>query len=476
MSHQRLALAGILALSACKSPDATPVADHAAAAELQALLDQAVTAGLPGISAAVANSTGVVWTGVAGQADLEAGTPVRADMLFGVGSITKTFAAVVVLQLAEEGRLDLNATAASLLGAAVDGIPNADQATIAQLLNHTGGVPSWEDDSAWIHEGRGDRLDPTRIWGKTATLTYIRGHQPLAPPGKAFSYANTNFTLLGMVIEKVTGADAGDEIHRRILVPLGLADIHLEGFEPVPEARVAHRYHWATPTFRHDAGINPAFPEIRPGLIDASRSNLSVEWTAGGMVATARDLARYAVALRDGRLLKPESMKFLTEWFPAGTGDHRPQRGWARLHRIVLLGGGRRRSGRGGVERGIDARDQCRHRVRRRGAGARDRLPGRTAAALHRAGDEGRRRPVGIDASRLPLEPRWPGSTVQPAGEPGKSTRKVISVLRAWGAQPSWLHRSGPRPHGSAPSGPARRSPRPRGCRWLVARFHRGSS
>ncbi len=84
-------------------------------------------------------------------------------MLFGVGSITKTFAAVVILQLVEEGRLDLHATAASLLGVAVAGIPNADQATIAQLLNHTGGVPSWEDDPAWIHEGRGDRLDPGRI-------------------------------------------------------------------------------------------------------------------------------------------------------------------------------------------------------------------------------------------------------------------------------------------------------------------------
>jgi len=118
----------------------------------------------------------------------------------------------------------------------------------------------------------------------------------------------------------VTGEEAVDEIHRRILTPLGLEDIHLEGFEPVPPGQLAHRYHWATPTFRQDAGVNAAFPEVHPGLIDASSSNLSVEWTAGGMVATARDLALYAVALRDGRLLKPESMKFMTEWSPAGEG------------------------------------------------------------------------------------------------------------------------------------------------------------
>ena len=317
-----LALVGVTATSACRSRPNADLPNHSgSAAELQAMMDSAIAAGVPGISAAVANRGGVVWTGVAGKADVQTGAPVRPDMLFGVGSITKTFAAVVILQLAEEGRLDLNATAASLLGDAVAGIPNADRATIAQLLNHTGGVPSWEDDPAWIHEGRGDRLDPARIWGKTATLPYIRGHAPLAPPGEKFSYANTNFTLLGMVIEKITGKEAVDEIHRRILTPLGLNDIHLEGFEPVPADRLPHRYHWATPTFHREAGVNGAFPEVRPGLIDASRSNLSVEWTAGGMVATARDLALYAVALRDGRLLKPESMRFLTQWFPAGDGE-----------------------------------------------------------------------------------------------------------------------------------------------------------
>lgn len=291
-----------------------------AATELAELLDEAVSKGVPGISAAVATRDGVVWRGVAGKADLQSGEPVRPEQLFGVGSITKTFVAVVILQLVEEGRLDLNATAASILGAAVNGVPNADQATIAQLLNHTGGVPSWEDDPTWIREGRGEALNVSRIWGKPDTLPYIKGHDPLAAPGAAYSYANTNYTLLGMIIEKITGQDAVSEIQRRILVPLGLKDIYLEGFEPVPQTRLSHRYHYATPQFRATAGVNAAFPEVRPGLIDASRSNLSVEWTAGGMVATPRDLVLFARALRDGRLLKPQSMSFMTEWIPAGNG------------------------------------------------------------------------------------------------------------------------------------------------------------
>jgi D-alanyl-D-alanine carboxypeptidase len=121
-----------------------------------------------------------------------------------------------------------------------------------------------------------------------------------------------------MIIEKVTGKDAVDEIYRRILEPLGLKDIYLEGFEPVPRDRLPHRYHWATPDFRRDAGVNAAFPEVNSGLIDVTHSNLSVEWTAGGIVATARDLALYGAALRDGKLLKPKSMQFMTQWFPTG--------------------------------------------------------------------------------------------------------------------------------------------------------------
>jgi D-alanyl-D-alanine carboxypeptidase len=294
---------------------------RSAASQLQALLEEGVSKGIPGISAAVATSKGVVWTGTAGKANLDTGEPVQPDMLFGIGSITKTFVAVVILQLMEEGKLRVDDTAAGILGKAVEGIPNADKATIAQLLNHTGGVPSWEDDPVWIREGRGKDLDPKRLWGKPDTLAYIKGHAPLFPAGEKFSYANTNYTLLGMIIEKLTGQDAVSEIQRRILTPLGLKNIYLEGFEPVPADKLPRRYHWATPDFIKTAGVNEAFPEVRLGLIDASASNLSVEWTAGGMVATARDLALYGAALRDGELLKPESMKFMLTWFPKPAWD-----------------------------------------------------------------------------------------------------------------------------------------------------------
>lgn len=307
----------LILVSACSTrPNGESIDPRRVPADsLQTLLEAGVARGIPGLSAAIATSDGIVWSGTAGLADIEAAVPVRPDMLFGIGSITKTFVAVVILQLAEEGRLDLDGTASGMLGAAVDGVPNADRATIAQLLNHTGGVPSWEDDPIWIREGRGADLDVARVWGKTETLDYIRGHDPLDDPGASYSYANTNYTLLGMIIEAVTGNDAVAEIHRRILEPLELMDIHLEGFEPVPSEQLPHRYHWATAEFDSVAGVNAAFPRVRPDLFDASASNLSVEWTAGGMVATARDLALYTQALSQGRLLSPESMAFLMDWF-----------------------------------------------------------------------------------------------------------------------------------------------------------------
>jgi D-serine dehydratase len=288
------------------------------AIHLQALLADAVSVGIPGTSAAVATRDGVVWTGTSGAANVRTGESVRADMLFGIGSITKTFLAVVTLQLVEERRLRLDDSAASVLGDVAVGTANAEHATIAELLNHTSGVPSWEDDPIWIRDGRGASLDVNRMWGKSDTLAYIKGHLPSTAPGEIYSYSNTNYTLLGLLIEKVTDAGAVGEIRKRILEPLGLKDIYLEGFEPIPQDRLSHRYHWATPDFRRDAGVNTAFTEVRPGLIDVSGSNLSVEWTAGGMVATARDLALYGAALRDGKLLSPQSMQFLTQWFPAG--------------------------------------------------------------------------------------------------------------------------------------------------------------
>jgi len=284
---------------------------------LNSLLQEAVDSGIPGVSVAIANSESLLWSGVAGKADIITNAPVQADHLFGIGSITKTFVAVIILQLVEEGSLSLDKTAVDILGDEVAGrVPNAELATIAQLLNHTGGIPSWEDDPLWVKEGRGAEQQVNRLWTPEQTLPYIEHSPVMNAAGEKYAYANTNHTLLGLIIEKVTGNKIVDVIHQRILKPLNLSDIYLEGFQAVPSERLSKRYHYSTPEFKSNAGIHSSFPEVREGLIDVSTSNLSVEWAAGGMVATASDLARYAAALQAGQLLQPQSMSFVKDWFP----------------------------------------------------------------------------------------------------------------------------------------------------------------
>ena len=126
-------------------------------------------------------------------------------------------------------------------------------------------------------------LDVERIWGKSDTLPYLVWHVAIAPPGQKYSYSNTNYTLLGMIIEKVTGNDVVREFHERIITPCALTDVFLEGFEPLPlRDRLPRRYHWATAEFRRDAGINAGLSASAEDLIDVSASNRRLSATSNG--------------------------------------------------------------------------------------------------------------------------------------------------------------------------------------------------
>lgn len=184
------------------------------------------------------------------------------------------------------------------------------------MLSHTAGVESWEDDPVWIVEGRGKELYPEKIWTKTEPLDYIRRPNPSGPEPGQWSYSSTNYTLLGLVIEEITEKTTESEIRRRILDPLGMEHTYLEGYEKPQPDRLPRRYHWATEKFRETAGICPSFSEVRDNLIDATGSSLSVEWTAGGIVSSPLDLLKFAIAIRDGKLLSPSSLGIMKAWRP----------------------------------------------------------------------------------------------------------------------------------------------------------------
>lgn len=291
-------------------------------AELKAILENAVSVGVPGITATIRTSTGIIFESAHGSAILPSDTRrqvnLAVDHLFGIGSVTKVFVSIVILQLIEEQVLELSSTISDLLDGSIwRGIGNVGSTTVEELLSHHSGIQSWEDDPLWIVEGRGINLIPSKIWGKKEALQYIRPSVGLVK-GR-YSYANTNYTLLGLIIEKITGCSAESEIRKRILTPLGLTNTYLEGFEKGNKEKVASRYHFATQNFKETAGICPDFTEIEfngTPLIDATVSNLSVEWGAGGMISSTADLSKFALALRDGKLLSSSSMTTLFNWKP----------------------------------------------------------------------------------------------------------------------------------------------------------------
>ncbi|RPG30228.1 MAG: class A beta-lactamase-related serine hydrolase [Muricauda sp. TMED12] len=274
--------------------------------------------GIPGISVAIGKGDSIYWSGTIGYADLKARTPIALDSKFGIGSITKTFVAVTALQLAKEGKLDLEKVPSDYLDTTMlPNIANLDQAPIRTLLNHQSGIPTFEFDQAWIRQGRGVSVRPEHLWGKAETLDYIDGQAALFAPGEAYEYSNTNYTLLGLIIEKITDNELHEEIRNRILKPLDLGKTFLESFEQVPGGYVAN-YHYATPEYLKVAGHSPYFPYANPYLIETSRSNLSTEWAAGGLVSTSHDLVKWAQALNTGDFLDKEIKEQYFTYHPPG--------------------------------------------------------------------------------------------------------------------------------------------------------------
>jgi D-alanyl-D-alanine carboxypeptidase len=338
-------LGALLAIGSVKNAAQAAAVRNAAEAEryLKSELAKGLSHGMPSISVAIATRQGVIWTGAVGYADIASRSRAHAGYLYGIGSITKMFVACVIEQLIDEGRLSLDATGREILGdAMVAGVPNADRATVRQFLEHTSGVPSWEFDKQWIRHGRGADMQIGRNWDKAETLDYLRSGRDAATnePGAGYHYSNTNYTLLGLIIEKVTGHEAVREIHERVLTPHALEDIRFEGFEPVDAARLPSRYHFGLPPFVRDAGIHPSFRRLSPALIDVSASNLSTEWTAGAIVATARDLAWFAALLRDGCVVSPAALKRMSVFKPTDDKDEDMGQGLARdrYGRAVLIG------------------------------------------------------------------------------------------------------------------------------------------
>lgn len=301
----RLALAPILGFTALQ---ALAPQHPALQAELESLVKES---GAPGASLAVILPGGRLITATAGVADRERGTPMRPDHRLFSGSIGKTYVAAVVLQFAAEGRLSLDDPLAKHLGDRpwYPRLPNGPAITLRHLLSHASGLPEYvEQEALW----QAIAANPDRSWTPEARLSYILGARPHFPAGRGFAYADTNYILLGMVVERVTGRSYEEVQAERLLNPLGLGETRAANRRELPGLCAGYS---ALPAFFHQP--TKTGEEGRYGF------NPQLEWTGGGLVGTASDLARWGAALFGGKVLSEAwltRMRTPSGW-PTGMAD-----------------------------------------------------------------------------------------------------------------------------------------------------------
>jgi D-alanyl-D-alanine carboxypeptidase len=267
---------------------ATAAPQQADRSPLQSRLNDVVAAGTVGALAEVRDPQGV-WQGAGGVVELGTTRAVPVDGRVRVGSITKTFTATVVLQLVGEGRLRLGETVESRLPGVV---PDGHRITVRHLLNHTSGLADYV--STLPMPPQPEFLENRwRTWTPAELVQRAVADQPTSDrpePGDVYAYSNTNYLLLGQIIEKVTGLSYGREIQRRIIQPLRLRGTAVPGTSS--EIRGPHPH-----------GYLPTQRDGRMELLDYTRMNPSVFGAAGEMISTATDLNRFFAALLGGRLL-----------------------------------------------------------------------------------------------------------------------------------------------------------------------------
>ncbi|MBF9128490.1 beta-lactamase family protein [Plantactinospora sp. S1510] len=276
---------------------------------LQTALDGIAAGAASGVLAEVRHSARV-WRGSSGAAELGTTRPVRVDGRFRAGSITKSFVATVLLQLAGERRLALGDPIERWLPGVVSG---GDRITLHHLLQHTSGIVDYTRTAQFRQlYGTVEGILATRYrtWTPHELLAFITGTPPLFEPGTSYRYSNTNYILLALVIERVTGNHYATEVQRRILRPLGLAGTELPGIHPYIAGPHSHGY---LPVQR-DGTYQP---------VDITAFNPSAAGASGELLTSAADLNRFYRALLTGRLLRPAQLaQMKTSWSTGARADY----------------------------------------------------------------------------------------------------------------------------------------------------------
>jgi CubicO group peptidase (beta-lactamase class C family) len=285
-------------------PTAVPTAipapepiDPLLASELQAILDTLVADGyIPGAVLTVSIPGQVPWSGASGIVSRRTGEPITTETRMRIASISKIFTAVVILQLVEEGKLGLETPLSAWYP---DLVPRSEEMTVRRLLNHTTGLYDYLEDGKFL--GRAYEV-PNYRWQPAELARYAGKQGLLFLPGtpNAWDYSSTNYVILGMIVEQVTGRSLAEEMRARIFEPLGLNSTYFS-----PDEEVLGQY---SRGYRQD--------------LDVTDVSLSFAYATANLVSTTTDVQRFGEGLFGGELLRPETLETMFT-FENGQGQYR---------------------------------------------------------------------------------------------------------------------------------------------------------
>ena len=273
---------------------------------LQLKLDEWHKAGsFPGATLGVVLASGESFGLAVGFSDRELKTPMKPRDRMLAGSVGKTFAAATILQLVKEGKIGLDDRIEKYLGREpwFSRLPNAKDITVRQLMNHTSGLVRYEFKEAFTKDLT---ANPEKVWKPAELVAYLLDEKAPFAAGKGWDYSDTNYIVLGMIIEKVTGKRFYDEANVRLLKPLKLVDTIPQDGSRLKS--VVQGY----------AGPNNPFGGRDAMILDGKFViNPQFEWTGGGYVSTPEDLARWAKMIYEGKAFSPDLLPQVLEGVPS---------------------------------------------------------------------------------------------------------------------------------------------------------------
>jgi D-alanyl-D-alanine carboxypeptidase len=265
---------------------------------VRAALAAALANGAPGAMARI-DDRGAVHRITEGLANRETGRAITTADRFRIGSVTKTFSTVVLLQLVDEGRLGLDDTVGSHFPGLVD-----ERITVRHLLSHRSGLHDYTNEMFNLTVPGFEEVR-NRVFTYRELLDLSLAKPLTVTPGAAYSYSNTNFVVVGMLIEKLTGNPVATEYRKRITDPLDLDDTRYVHPDTALPGRHVKGY------LRPDEAGAP--------LVDSTRQTVSWAQSAGAIVSSPRDLNTFFSALLRGRLTSGEQLRQMTAFQPYTT-------------------------------------------------------------------------------------------------------------------------------------------------------------